>query len=149
MADLYGSQDVTIRNDDGTKIASISTEGSRERLATDTHVDASGTAVHAYYYGTSATTLSTYTVGTGKVLYIYGWGFSAESSVVNLALQIAGTTVDRMMQEDSSMTNRGLNQTRYTVPMKATAGQVVRIQWISGDTGKNRASLFEAVEVTA
>lgn len=33
MADLYGSQDVTIRNDDGTKIVTIITDGSYERLA--------------------------------------------------------------------------------------------------------------------
>jgi hypothetical protein len=32
MADLYGSQDVTIRNDDGTKTVSISTDNSKERL---------------------------------------------------------------------------------------------------------------------
>jgi hypothetical protein len=118
-------------------------------IAYDKPYGVSGTPVHAYYYGTSATTLSTYTVGTGKVLYVFGWGFSAESSTVQLALQIDGTTVDRLMQYDSSMTNRGLNFARYTIPMKATAGQVVRIQWLAGDTGKNRASLFEAVEVDA
>lgn len=32
MADLYGSQDVTIRNDDGTQVTTISADGSYQRL---------------------------------------------------------------------------------------------------------------------
>jgi hypothetical protein len=80
MADLYGSSDVTIRNDDGTKVVTIITDGSNERLAVNALIsnnesptkyqlkadyDATGDSV-----GTGAdTTLYTFT-GAGVIDFI-------------------------------------------------------------------------------
>lgn len=148
---ITDDNNVVLYDDLGNKVGVI-LDGSIYRLAVDSKVvpdenpyKTTGVPVHAYYDGNGNTTLSTYTVATGKVLYVYGWGFSARGAKSYLELQINGTDVDKMYQEDSSHGQRGQNNVRYTIPIEVTAGQTVRIYRVGGDTGKYRATLIEGI----
>jgi len=156
MSDITDkTQDVNIWNDEYTKKVTVTTDGTKERLDVSCAYPAfpfsEGTPVHEYNYDTDADVgdvQATYTVGTGKILYIFQWGIS-DNSYGTYQLQIAGTVKDAFINESSSGGMRGLNQVTYAVPLKATAGQVVRIYKLAGLSNKICASIIIGIEVTA
>lgn len=90
----------------------------------------------------------THTVTTGKELRVFNWHFETENAIGKIELQIDGVAVDSIRFANSTNTQRvsidfGLG------PMIANAGQVVRIQSISGDTGKEFTVGFAGNEVDA
>lgn len=161
MADIVNpTQNVTVFGGDNPAIAKAitsTTVGTHERLDVDAAVRLSpdpygtGTPVHAYVYDSDADvgdTQASYTVGTGKVLYIYQWAVSDESYGTYL-LQIAGVTKDAIANSDSGSGQRGSNQTTYVIPLKATAGQLVRIYKSAGLSNKEVHSIIVGLEVPA
>lgn len=108
MADLAGTGDVTIKNDDGTKIVSVITDGSVERLAVDsrdrpatyyqlkTSIGTTGTSV-----STTDVTLYTYT-GAGVIDFISV--SDATSSAYEVAIFIDGTERFRISMSDLGTT---------------------------------------------
>lgn len=158
MADTNDpTQNVAIWDDTKGKNVSVITDGSVERLAVDASVSTSviptGDPIHAYddsTPGSHPTTLATHTVNTGKVFHIFGWSMNSEGGTFDVELQIAGTAVDGMRQDNSAFTSLGANQRLLNpIPIAATAAQVVRIQTVSGDNSKNFLSMIWGIEVDA
>jgi len=152
MADLNDrTQNVNIWDDAKTKAVTVTTDGSKERLDIHALIDPlgnAGTPVHAYNLDTDSDvgdTIVTYTVTTGKSLYIYQWGIS-DNSYGTYQLRINGTSKDAVVNETSSAGQRGLNQTTYPIPMIATSGQVVSIYKLSGLSNKTTAGTIVGVE---
>lgn len=90
----------------------------------------------------------THTVSTDKLLRVFSWHFETESAIGKVELQVAGTAVDSIRFSNSSDTTR-IQVDFGNGPVEATAGQVVRIQSIAGDTGKEFTVGFTGVEVDA
>jgi hypothetical protein len=145
------THDVTLYEEGGVNPVDVINDGGVRRLAVDAKLGASGNfGTPRHTYGdTTSSTICSHTVNTGKIGLIYSWGFSIYSGVSQVELQIAGTAKDKMYQGDSSQGQRGTNSIRYTIPIQATAGQVVRLQRTGGDTGKSRAGFIEIVEIDA
>jgi len=155
------TQNVTLFDNAKNKNVSVITDGAIERLAVDTTVTGgttigvvpNGDVIHVFddaSPGSHPTTLATHTVNTGKVFHLFGWSVNTEGGIYDVELQIAGTVVDGARQDNSAFTARGVNQVNYDpIPIPATAGQVVRIQTVSGDTGKNFLSFLYGIEVDA
>lgn len=142
----------TLVDDQGNTINSI-LDGLIRRLAVDARVTLNpvGDPVHAFFDGSPASnpaTLSSFTVSAGKVLQVFGWGLSSDSAVFTVELQVDGVAEDKIYQVNSAKTSIGDNNKAFAIPIiEATAGQVVRIQRIAGDTGKNITSIFSGLEV--
>lgn len=162
MADLPidDTIDVNISNDDGTKKVTVTTDNSKERLDVDaalTGVEIGVIPIGDRFHvldvstpGSHPTTLATRTVNTGKKFFIFGWRINTEGGIFNVSLEIAGSQVDSMRQDNSAFTSVGTGTIDYgLIPIEATAGQVVRIQTISGDTGKEFKTFFWGIEVDA
>lgn len=162
MADTNDrTQNVTLFDNAKNKNVSVITDGAIERLAVDTTVTGgttigvvpNGDVIHAFddaTPGSHPATLATHTVNTGKVFHIFAWNINTEGAIFDAELQIAGTAVDGMRQDNSAFANAGTNLRNYNpIPIPATAGQVVRIQTVSGDNGKNFLSMIYGIEVDA
>jgi len=156
MADLNDqTQNVSIYPEGSTSPITSTTDGAKERLDVSAKVFFDpyfgGTRVNAYFYDADSDVgdvQATHTVTAGKVLYIYQWGIS-DTSYGTYELQIAGTTVDAVINTSSSSGLRGLNQVTYGIPLQATAGQVVRIYKRAGLSNKETASTIIGIEVNA
>lgn len=81
------------------------------------------------------TTLTSYTVPSGKIVDITSWHFATETAVMLCELQIDGTAVDAIRFNNSANTNR-LNAIYGTSAIQASGTQVIRLQTIEGDTAK-------------
>lgn len=148
---------MSIWNKDENKAVTITTTGSTERLDVDANIRLApepygiGTPVHQYQYDSDSDVgdyISSYTVTAGKNLYIYQWAVS-DNSYGTYVLQINGVDKDAMINTSTSGGARGMNQVTYVVPLKATAGQVVRIYKLAGLSNKITASIIIGLEVTA
>jgi hypothetical protein len=95
------------------------------------------------------TTLTTYTVPTGKVLDIELWHLNTAGAITLTAFQVAGVERDSLRFNNSGDTNRLEATFGVNTPIRATAGQVVRIITVSGDTGKEFIAGFNAIERNA
>lgn len=140
------------------KRVTVTTDGSKERLDVNAEVTVGdpsvvpvGDPIHAFDDSTPGShpiTLATHTVNTGKVFHIFGWSINTEGAIFDAELQIAGTAKDGIRQDNSSFTSVTTNIRNYNpIPIKATDGQVVRIQTVSGDTDKNYLSIIWGIEV--
>ena len=145
---------------DATKCVTVTTDGSKERLDVNTII--AGVEVGVIPIGdrchildetapiSHPTTLATHTVNTGKIFYIFGWRINTKGGIFDIDLEIAGSAVDAMRQDNSAFTSVGSGTVDYgLIPIKATAGQVIRIQTVSGDTNKEIKSFFWGIEVDA
>jgi hypothetical protein len=155
MADITNSTgNVTVFGGDNPALAKAvtsTTDGAKERLdvAGVFPYPTDGTPIHAYNFDSDldvGDVGATHTVATGKVFYVYHWHISDESYGW-YQLQINGTTKDMIINNDSGSGQVGLNSVTYPIPLKATAGQVVRIYKYSGLSNKEVASLICGIEV--
>jgi len=125
--------------------------GDGRRKAQDVNVVGqalTGTSVMEYdssVVASQPSTRATHTVTTGTIFRIYNWSFEADNAIGKVELQIAGTAVDSIRFGNSTNTNR-ISVNYGSSPLEATAGQVVRIQSISGDTGKEFTVSFNGIE---
>jgi hypothetical protein len=147
------TQDITIWDESSDNSAEVTEEN---RLKVEGNKTSNeiylGEPVHSLGDITQAATLISYTVPSGKDLFIYSWGFSSENANSVIELQINNTARDRMHSITTNQSDKGmrsLNNVRYTIPIKATAGQTVRLQRISGDTNRNRSGFIEGVLLNA
>jgi len=81
------------------------------------------------------TTLTSHTVSTGSIFDITTWHLGTEGAITLVELQIDGTAVDAIRFDNSSTTNR-LTVNYGNSAIQASGTQVVRLQTIEGDTGK-------------
>lgn len=158
MGDLNDEiQNRAICDDTQQRNVDLILDGLVERLAVDSLSNAgknpylnSGIPIHAFSSKSSGSTstYSTYTVPASKIAYIYGWGVSSEGEMTT-ELQINGTAKDEFIGKDGNNVTRGQHQTTWDkVPLKAVAGEVIRIRKTDGGS-KPTATLFWGVEVDA
>lgn len=154
---IYGGDN----DPDRSAAVTVTTDGSKERLdvsTTITGVDVpalpQGDRFHILDVqspGSFPVTLATHTVNTGKTFSIFGWRMNTDGAIFEVDLQIDGTRVDKMRQKNSAFTSVGSGTIDYgLVPLaQADAGEVIRIQALSGDTGKEFISFFWGLEIDA
>ena len=85
--------------------------------------------------GAVGSTLVTTTVSGGKFIDITSWHFSTESAIALVELQIDGVPVDAIRFANSANTNR-VTVDYGNGAIQASGGEVIRVQFIEGDTGK-------------
>lgn len=95
MADLYGSQDVTIRNDDGSKIVTITTEASKQRLDVDANSPYPGKGFTAFLLNGASSaqnvngsvTPVSFQNGpaSGKIWYVVSFSVTMEDTSMNFS----------------------------------------------------------------
>jgi len=158
---VHDSRDIHIINpSDPTKKVTTTTDDTKERLDVDSKI--TGVEVGVIPIGdrfhildvtdpvSHPMTLATHTVNTGKKFFIFGWRMNTNGGTFDVDLEIAGSQVDSMRQDNSAFTSVGSGTIDYgLIPLEATAGQVIRIQTIDGDTGKEFKSFFWGIEVDA
>ena len=81
-------------------------------------------------------TLVTYTVPALKVVDIESWHLSTDKGLTMAELQIDGVGVDAIRFSTTGSTNRTQASFGSNTPFQAVAGEVIRIQALSGQTGK-------------
>jgi len=151
----------TIWNQEGTKDVEVITDGGGvNRLAVDAaitgveigvipvgdrfHIEDDDTPVSLPSTG------ATHTVNTGKKFFLFGWRINSQGAKYVAELQRDGTKVDRARQDNSAFTSVATGTVDYgLIPIEFAAGEVIRIQLLTGDTGKEYITFFWGIEVDA
>ena len=142
MADLYGSQDVTIRNDDGTKIVDVVTGAdSINRLAVGANWGIGEFTRLGYVYSVNASlSMASADVdnpliliknpnGSGKTLYFYEFSFSIAVTNVTALFEVYQSPTITTNGTAMTITNRCVGggfgasiATAYTLPTTSSNG---------------------------
>lgn len=134
-----------ITNEDGTKVVTTTTDGSKERLDTSSIPHIYDQPVNVYTgYGT-ATNKATYTVPTGKILYIVTMFVTAdvdEGGKITLEWQYATTGYASTSVYKDSDSNFQLNAPAGIPFGPYAAGGQIRCRRVNGDSGKDWAAGF-------
>jgi len=125
VADLYGSQDVTIRNDDGTQIVTVTSDGTKQRLDVSASLAAASPQalnVNINWEGTNAPykadmwlPVATYTVPAGYDFYPFQVQYLAGNS--SSYIRVGENTV---MGSLNTNTNVFTDGSAYTSPRFAS-----------------------------
>ena len=91
------------------------------------------------------TTLTSFTVPTGKELLIETWHLQTQGAIGLVELQVDGTAVDSIRFNNSANTNRTTAVFGGISPIVAAAGEIVRLQSIEGDTDKEFITGFNGL----
>lgn len=94
--------------------------------------------------GSHPTDLVTFTVPSGKILDILFWHLQTENAITLVELNINGVEKDAIRFSNSTNTNRQ-DAIFGDAAIRATAGQVVKISTITGDTSKEYITGFNAL----
>ena len=98
--------------------------------------------------GAIPATLATRTVNTGKDFFIFGWRVNTQGAVYKVQLEFDGILFDAARQDNSAFTSVATGTVAYgLVPLVAPEDTVVRLQLVSGDTGKEYITFFWGIEV--
>lgn len=147
----------TIVSEDN-RIVTVTTDGTKERLDVEAKLTGSEIGiipigdrfniVNVQSPGVVPTTLATRTVNVGKNYFIFGWRVNTAGAIYKAELQFDGVLQDSSRQDNSAFTSVATGTVNYgLVPLVATENQVVRIQLISGDTGKEFITFFWGIEI--
>jgi hypothetical protein len=154
MADLYGSQDVTIRNDDGTKIVTITMDGIKERLDVNASLEAASPQalnVNINWEGTNAPykadmwlPVTSYTVPAGydfypfQVQYLAGNSSSSIRVGENLSMGYLATGTNTFTNGSAYTSPRFASYLELRMTQTCNTNMTITITYVNelGTTGR-------------